>query len=278
MAPSEDLVREPRDLSLRTISSVGVAVCILGGIFLGGWVWNAVVFIVSLVSLWEFYNIIQRTKIQVSRWLGLGASFLLLLAASLELSQAALLSVVSLIVFAVLFVEVVRRQVAGHSFAVLNMGGTLAGVAYIVLPWSFLILIRFQSLGAFFLVTLFFCTWSCDVAAYLVGTRWGRTPLSEKVSPKKTWEGFLGGVVASLLCGGILAFFWEFPPLTLLLLGLLCGIAGQLGDLGESLLKREAGLKDSGSLIPGHGGMLDRFDSILINATLAFLIFEVLGH
>jgi len=75
-----------------------------------------------------------------------------------------------------------------------------------------------------------------------------------------------------------LAFAWQFPPFPLLLLGLLCGLAGQIGDLGESLLKREAGVKDAGKLIPGHGGMLDRFDSILVNATLAFLIFEVIWH
>ena len=85
-------------------------------------------------------------------------------------------------------------------------------------------------------------------------------------------------MVGSLLCAGVLAFWFEFPPLPLILLGLLCGVAGQMGDLGESVLKREAGVKDSGSLIPGHGGMLDRFDSILVNASLAFLIFEVIGR
>lgn len=112
--------------------------------------------------------------------------------------------------------------------------------------------------------------------AYLVGVRWGRTPFCSEVSPKKSWEGFLGGLTGSLFCSGILAFLWEFPPLPLLLLGVLCGTAGQLGDLAESILKREANIKDSGSLIPGHGGMLDRFDSILLNSSLAFLIFEVI--
>lgn len=98
-----------------------------------------------------------------------------------------------------------------------------------------------------------------------------------KSAQKKTWEGFIGGAAASFLCGGILALIFSFPPVPLLLMGLLCGIAGQLGDLGESVLKREAGVKDNGSIIPGHGGLLDRFDSILVNATLAFLIFEIIG-
>ena len=101
------------------------------------------------------------------------------------------------------------------------------------------------------------------------------------MSPHKTWEGFAGGAAASLMCGGLLALIFSlifsFPPLPLLLLGLLCGVAGQLGDLGESVLKREAGVKDTGNIIPGHGGMLDRFDSILVNGTLAFVIFELVG-
>ena len=131
--------------------------------------------------------------------------------------------------------------------------------------------------GAMFLLTLFFCTWCCDVAAYFTGSHFGRTPLCSQVSPHKTWEGFAGGAAASLMCGGLLALIFSFPPLPLLLLGLLCGVAGQLGDLGESVLKREAGVKDTGNIIPGHGGMLDRFDSILVNGTLAFVIFELVG-
>lgn len=264
-------------LILRSVSGVFIVAVVLGALFAGGWFWIAVASAVALLSLWEFYSLLS-TRYRLSRGLGMAAGGILLWSAAVDLSLSALLAVLSLLAFLVLFVEILRRQTTEDSYALWNMGGTLAGVAYVVLPWSFLILIRAQTWGHLFLLTLFLCTWSCDVTAYLVGSRWGRTPLCDRVSAKKTWEGFGGGVVGSLLCAGVLAFWFEFPPLPLILLGLLCGVAGQMGDLGESVLKREAGVKDSGSLIPGHGGMLDRFDSILVNASLAFLIFEVIGR
>lgn len=264
-------------LILRSVSGAFIVAVVLGALFAGGWFWIAVASAVALLSLWEFYSLLS-TRYRLSRGLGMAAGGILLWSAAVDLSLSALLAVLSLLAFLVLFVEILRRQTTEDSYALWNMGGTLAGVAYVVLPWSFLILIRAQTWGHLFLLTLFLCTWSCDVTAYLVGSRWGRTPLCDRVSAKKTWEGFGGGVVGSLLCAGVLAFWFEFPPLPLILLGLLCGVAGQMGDLGESVLKREAGVKDSGSLIPGHGGMLDRFDSILVNASLAFLIFEVIGR
>jgi phosphatidate cytidylyltransferase len=110
-----------------------------------------------------------------------------------------------------------------------------------------------------------------------VGSTFGETPLCDKVSPSKSSEGFWGGLLASVICGSILPMIFEMAPVPLVLLGALCGSAGQVGDLAESVLKREAKVKDTGSLIPGHGGFLDRFDSILINATLTFFIIEVIG-
>jgi phosphatidate cytidylyltransferase len=197
---------------------------------------------------------------------------------SIGFSYALTLSILALVAFLVLFTEVVRRESIGQSYALWNLGGTLSGLIYIVLPWSFMILIRSsQTWGHIFLLTIFLCTWSCDIAAYAVGSRFGQSPFCNRVSPKKSWEGFLAGVAASSICGAALAVFFEFPPIPLLMLGILCGVAGQLGDLGESVMKREARVKDSGNLIPGHGGLLDRFDSILINATLAFFIIEVIG-
>jgi phosphatidate cytidylyltransferase len=264
------------DIFQRILGGVIVLVSIAGGIILGGWAWSAVASVVAMGSLWELYQMMS-SNYRISRGWGLFGGALILAAVSLGYSYAVTLSVIALVAFLVLFTEVVRRQSTGHSFALWNVGGTLSGIVYIVLPWSFMIVIRSQTWGHIFLLTIFACTWSCDVGAYLIGTKFGSSPFCSRVSPKKSWEGFWAGAAASTLCGSALAIFFEFPPIPLLMLGMLCGVAGQLGDLGESVLKREANVKDSGSVIPGHGGFLDRFDSILINASLAFFIFEVIG-
>ena len=260
------------DLPQRAVGGTLVFLVIMGGIFYGGWLWAAVAAAIALGSLWEFYGLLD-SKQRVSRWFGMGAGAILLGAATLKLEASAYLSVIVFIAFLVLFSEVIKRQVTGNSAALLNMGGTLAGLVYVTLPWAFMILLRSRESGKLFLLAIFLCTWSCDVAAYFTGKRFGRTLLSSRVSPKKTWEGFAGGVVASVLCSGCLSLLFGFSLHALLLLGFLCGIAGQFGDLGESVLKREANVKDTSNLSPGHGGLLDRFDSILINATLAFFLF-----
>ena len=272
MAMRRGYVDVSKELMLRILGGTLVFSAIMGGIFYGGWHWVAVVSVCALASLWEFYSLFDPIY-HISKKMGMVAGALLLTAATMRLTLASFLSVIALIAFLILFAEVVKRQLTGESSAFINMGGTLAGLVYVVLPWSFLIILREETFGKTFLITLFLCTWSCDVAAYFVGKNFGQNLLCSRVSPKKTWEGFAGGVVASLLCAGVLAFISEFPSVTLLLLGLLCGVAGQLGDLGESVLKREASVKDASSLIPGHGGFLDRFDSILVNAVLAFFLF-----
>ena len=104
----------------------------------------------------------------------------------------------------------------------------------------------------------------------------GTTKLCEHVSPGKTVQGFIAGIIGSLIVNAIAIYFFALPAYPLIFIGFICGIFGQVGDLAESLIKREAGEKDSGSLIPGHGGMLDRFDSILFNGLLTYLVLRVI--
>lgn len=137
--------------------------------------------------------------------------------------------------------------------------------------------------GLAWLLIVIFSTWLGDTFAYLVGRRWGRRPLLLRVSPKKTVEGSIGGLVGSSLAGGIGAtlFGLGISAWIGVGVGLALGLVGQLGDLGESLLKRQAGVKDSGSLIPGHGGVLDRIDALLFALAVAWPLVALIdrfGH
>jgi len=270
-----DMARHKGELVKRIISGAILGSIFLVSLFYGGKLWLAVVVFSSTLSLWEFYRILA-TKAHVSKGIGFFLGLIFPFIAHIGMPMSSFVVLLALSAFLTLFIEIIRRQLTGKSYAIFNLGSTLSGIVYVALPWTFLVILRGQPWGLFLLLTLFFCTWSCDIFAFFVGLKWGKTHFCYEVSPNKSWEGFFGGLAASLLCSGILAFVWEFPPLPLLLLGLLCGTAGQLGDLAESILKREAGIKDTGTMIPGHGGMLDRFDSILLNASLAFLIFEVI--
>jgi phosphatidate cytidylyltransferase len=130
--------------------------------------------------------------------------------------------------------------------------------------------------GGWTVLAIFISIWVCDSAAYFAGRAFGRHTLFERVSPKKTWEGAIAGFVGAI-AAFVLMKELALPYLTFgqsLVCGVIVGVFGQLGDLVESLLKRDAGVKDSSSLIPGHGGVLDRFDSIMFVSPLLFLYLD----
>ena len=171
-----------------------------------------------------------------------------------------------------------------------NASSTLLGVLYIGWLGSHVAALRElpaslhvkYAQGMSFALLPFFLAWTCDTAAYLVGRAWGRHRLAPSVSPQKSVEGAVGGLLASIAAGAVARL--SFAPYlswgAALALGALVGVFAQLGDLVESLLKRDAETKESSSLIPGHGGVLDRFDSILFAAPLVyyFLVWEVFGR
>ncbi len=262
------------EIAVRSASGLILVLAILGALFLGNPVWAILCSAIALVSLFEYYSMLSRSY-HVSGGIGYGAGALILLLTSTGGNERVIVPVLAFSVFLVFLVEIVRRHMTGASDIARNAGGTIAGLLYVVLPWGFLIMLRELPWGLYLLATLFTCTWCADVGAYLTGSTWGKTPLCPAVSPKKTFEGFLGGLAGALLCGGALSYLWNTRPLPVLLIALACGTFGQMGDLAESLLKRETGVKDSGTIIPGHGGMLDRFDSILISSVLVFLAFGV---
>jgi phosphatidate cytidylyltransferase len=165
--------------------------------------------------------------------------------------------------------------------ALLNLGATFLGILYIGLFSAALVSIReFYVLpdenylqGGFLIISIFTTIWICDSAAYYVGTAFGKHKLFPRVSPKKSWEGAIAGFAFSVLAMiALRSIILDFLSLQdVIILGLITGIFGQIGDLIESLLKRDASVKDSSSLIPGHGGIFDRFDSLLFTAPLVYL-------
>ncbi len=156
---------------------------------------------------------------------------------------------------------------------------TLLGVCYVNWLLGYAIWLRRLPSGAEWIVFLLAVTWSGETAAYLVGSRIGRRPLAPSISPGKTLEGAAAQVLASLVAAGLIsrAFFPGRPLAVGLLAGLLLGLVGQCGDLAESVLKRSAHTKDASGLIPGHGGLLDRLDSLLFNTPALFYYARYLG-
>jgi phosphatidate cytidylyltransferase len=147
---------------------------------------------------------------------------------------------------------------------------------YSILPWLMIARLYQKAGNERLVILLLSCAWAGDTAAYFTGRSLGRRNLAPQISPKKTWEGAVGGFIASCLAAAVVSEVyggelgsWPF----MLSVGAVCGLVGQLGDLFKSVFKRQRGIKDSGRLLPGHGGLLDRMDSTLMAAPVLNLIF-----
>lgn len=272
-------LRADTELRLRSLSSVGIVVVILWGINMGGLIWTLIAGVIALSSLGEYYRLAGKIRgSRISPGMGYIFSVAFLIAAVRENPQPIVLGMIlSLCVCVVFLVEVFKRQMSrGTSNAVMNAGAVISGVLYITVPWTCMVVLRGYAFGRQILDTLFFCTWGCDVGAYIGGKMFGTTKLCEHVSPGKTVQGFIAGIIGSLIANAGALYFFTLPAYPLMFIGFICGIFGQAGDLAESLIKREADEKDSGRVIPGHGGMLDRFDSILFNGLLTYFVLRVI--
>ncbi len=162
-----------------------------------------------------------------------------------------------------------------------NIALTFLGVIYVAIPFSLLILNGFNSASiagysATVILGFFFLQWASDTGAYLVGISIGKHPLFKRVSPKKSWEGFVGGVVITQLIAVVISkYFTVLTVVDWVVIATIISIFGVLGDLVESLLKRSLNVKDSGTILPGHGGILDRFDSVICSAPIVFLYLQL---
>jgi phosphatidate cytidylyltransferase len=258
------------------------ALCILPPLVLIVYFGSSLHFLILLtcvvgLGLLEFYGMLAAKGFPCWRWLGVAMGALLPLAFYVGgmAHQAAAATVVVLVFLVALFG---RRELA---VSVQSMAFTLLGVFYVGWLLSYVLLLRLLIDGPSYVFYIFGVVWLGDAAALVSGTLIGRHKLAPNISPQKTIEGAVGGMVGSL-CGAISGGLWllgHFTLLQCLAVGIMLAVFGQLGDLSESLLKRSTGIKDSGMLIPGHGGVLDKVDGILFGApALYYYVLYTVGQ
>ncbi|MEZ4914216.1 MAG: phosphatidate cytidylyltransferase [Chitinophagales bacterium] len=226
---------------------------------------------INIGCLWEFQTISDGVTGNSARFpafekyiVGLIGTlmFFLLVGISVEIISSEYLILIFPLTFLVFIKELFSRSRSPFS----KVAANLTSILWITIPLAMAIALVFIE-GWFNpnrLMSVLLLVWTNDSFAYLVGSQIGKHKLFERISPKKTWEGFAGGLLGSLLMAGILAYYSDMYSLqNWLIIALLCSIFGTFGDLVESALKRSVNIKDSGNILPGHGGFLDRFDALI---------------
>jgi phosphatidate cytidylyltransferase len=266
--------------------SVGIAL-IVGSFLLVMWHTLAMVcavLAISILGLLEFYHLAHRKGIRPSTATGLTCGIFLLIS-SYFMNEGQWASILTILIIYTMLVFIYRKD--HHVSSFLDAGVTMLGYLYIGWLFGFIIHLRKMSepvfaagmtveQGAVYVVFLVIATSFTDIGAFFVGKYLGRTKLCPQISPSKTIAGSIGGVLVALVTSGAWGYLTHIPLHHCLVAGILISIFAQLGDLWESILKRDVAVKDSGDIIAGHGGALDRFDSLFITAPIAFLYFKYL--
>jgi len=285
----EKVKKQGQSVGQRWLTAAVAMPIVLVFAWFGGWLAFAAVVLVVVLGTVELYNMLLHAGYHPLIWMSFALSILFLVAAMFPLYRLSIIEISlggSLLVsFSWLFF---RKRLDG---AMVDWALTMAISIYLGWPTSFLLLLRgytpgtFQHggfivlpTGAWWLLVVLLGVWGFDGAAFFSGRYFGRHKLAPEISPSKTWEGVVGGLVLSIAAALVLTVVplhvpWYFA----ILLGVLVGMAATLGDLAESLIKRQTHVKDSGQIMPGHGGMLDRIDSLLF-ATIVVYIFAQFFH
>jgi len=269
----------------RILTAVVVLPFLIASILIASlwWVFVLLAAAAMVLGLWEFYLLAKKLKLQPEVAAGYVAGAALI-TIPLQNDPANVLLVL-FVILAVTIGTLIATTLRGAPFEkmIASVGSTLLGVLYIPLLGSHLVALRTgfpQPLSAHLLSFFFLVLMGSDVGAYYTGRALGKRKLAPSISPGKTWEGAVGGILAALAMAA-LAHFWFFRELPLkymLPLAAIMAILGILGDLAESALKRGAGAKDAANILPGHGGILDRLDSLLFNAPLIYYFARFYFH
>ena len=239
-----------------------------------------------MLGLWEFYTLAEKGNIKPQKILGMVAGCIFYLVSTLYLNR--IIPEIYLIVpIPLLFLIFIFELFSKSDKPIVNIAITLSGIFYIALPLALLSYLAYPpppypgfelfKYNPNVLLGFFFLIWTNDSAAYITGVTFGKHRLFERISPKKTWEGSIGGAVLSLIAAYIISiYFTELQLADWLVIAFIITIFGTLGDLVQSLFKRSVNVKDSGSILPGHGGILDRFDGVLLSVPFVFIYLQLI--
>ena len=280
-----------KNLMVRTLSGLVLVAVFVGAVLGSQWSFGALLLLILVGGQTEFYKLARETGLSPQRWMGLAVGVLLFALNFIVFRQFSrsvtdeaggavlyLLLYIGLLLPTLFVCELFRRSATPLA----NLGATLLGVLYVAVPLSLLLYVPVLAGDGVWrpetVLCYIFIIWANDVFAYLVGMTFGRHRLCERLSPKKSWEGFFGGLAGAVATGLAAAYaldanYWVWGGLALV-----ASLSGVAGDLVESMFKREAGVKDSGQVIPGHGGVLERFDALLLSAPYVFLYLLLVGR
>ena len=275
-----------RNLLIRAASGVVLFGVVLGAILWSKWSFAALLLAIIVGGQIEFYRMAQKAGYWPQRAMGVISGVLVFIVAfalmwlfdkSSELDSRYLMITGALVLYIILLLplmficELFRKSAT----PIANIATSLMGVIYVAMPLSLLLFIPLLLGGGewkpWTLLFYIFIIWANDVFAYLFGITLGKHRLFERISPKKSWEGFVGGLIGAMGMGYLAATIMGGDHIEWIGMALIAAITGVFGDLVESLFKRSVDVKDSGQVIPGHGGWLDRFDALLLSVPFAFI-------
>lgn len=264
----------------RTLWGILYVAVLLGAILLGPYTFAVLFLVLSVLALREFYSLCRIAGFSPQVYPGLiagAAIFILTFFVAQHTFTYKVFNYLLPLIYAFPVYELFRKQ--GNVLA--NIALTGFGIIFVTVPFSILNFLAFPEFEGFnvynngLLISLFVFVWAGDSGAYIFGVRFGRHRLFERISPKKSWEGLFGGVITAIAAAWILNYiFPQYNIVLLIVMAIVVVISGTLGDLVESMMKRSIGVKDSGRFMPGHGGLLDRFDSILLASPVIYFVFQ----
>ncbi len=265
-------------LRTRVLSAVFGIPLVISVLFFRGLYLHIFVAALSLVGLFEFYRALYVKKIDANRMFGYisVAIYYIMLGLPIAFDRPGFIIAFSLMALFTIEIIVQKRNIMEISI-------NIFGLAYIPFLFSHLLFIEKLKYGSIILWLPFLTAWFSDTSAYFTGVYFGKLHLCPKISPSKTVEGALGGIAGSIILSIVTGVIInklgiEIRLIHFAVIGFLCGIVSEIGDLAASYIKRYTGIKDFGNIIPGHGGILDRFDSILFTAPVVYYYFTLIGE